>query len=256
MNENLRLRILEMGKIKKMGHYGSSMSCLDTIKYLYDEVLTNDDIFILSKGHGAPALHAVLESKGFNPPWTIHNEYDEKNGIKATTGSLGLGLPTAIGRAFAKKLKNEPGNIYCMVGDGECQEGVIWESLNIAHKFNLTNFILLVDYNKYQAIQDIKTIMDEDDDSLRNKIEAFGFEVYDIWDGHDIVSLRTIQTLMNFFNVEEKFIFRNPKCFLIHTQKGKGIPFLEKNPSFHVIYQHEHIKEFEEAVKHLEETKE
>jgi len=253
MNEDLRLRILEKGKEKGFGHYGSIMSCVDVIKYLYDEVLTKDDIFILSKGHGAPALHAVLESKGFNPPWTVHNIYDEENGISATTGSLGLGLPIAVGRAFAKKLKNETGNVYCMVGDGECQEGVIWESLNISHKFNLTNFILLVDYNKYQAIQDIKTIMDEDDNSLRRKIEAFGFEVYDVYNGHDIVSLKTINAIMSLFSIEDKIIYRNPKCFIIHTQKGKGIPYIEQNPSFHVIYQSEHPEEFEEAVKSLKE---
>jgi len=236
MNEDLRLRILEMGKIKKFGHFGSVMSCLDSIKFLYDEVLTNDDIFILSKGHGAPALHAVLESKGFTPPWTVHNEYDEKNGIKATTGSLGLGLPTAIGRGLAKQLKNENGTAYCMVGDGEMQEGVIWESLNLAHRF-LKKFVLIVDYNHYQAIQDVKTIIDEDAISLRNKIEAFGFNVVDL-NGHDLESLRS-------FNWKEEKL----NCVILHTQKGKGIPFLEKNPTYHVLYQHERPDVFEEAEK-------
>lgn len=251
LNKDLRRRILEVGKVKKMGHYGSSMSCLDTIKYLYDEVLTDNDIFILSKGHAAPALHAVLETKGFTPPWTIHNEYDEKNGIKATTGSLGLGLPTAVGRAFAKKLKGDKGTVFCMVGDGEMQEGVIWESLNIAKRFHLDNFILLIDYNKYQAIQDIKTIMDEDDVSLRNKVEAFGFEVYDIYDGHSIENLRFIKIIMSLFSVDDELFYRHPKCFLIHTIKGKGIPYIEANQSFHVVYQHEHEKEFEEAMEGL-----
>jgi len=255
MNEDLRLRILEVGKEKKFGHYGSIMSCLDVIKYLYDEVLKYDDIFILSKGHGAPALHAVLESRGFVAPWTVHNIYDEENGIKATTGSLGLGLSIAIGRAFAKKLKGEKGIVYCMVGDGEMQEGVVWECLNIAHKFNLTNFILLVDYNKYQAISSCKEIMDEDDESLRTKIEAFGLEVYDIYDGHNITDLKLINTIQNLFSVNDKLLFRNPKCFIIHTQKGKGIPYIERNQSFHVIYQHEHPEEFEEAVKSLKEKK-
>jgi len=246
MNENLRLRILEVGKEKGFGHYGSIMSCLDVIKYLYDEVLTKDDIFILSKGHGAPALHAVLESKGFIAPWTVHNIYDEENGIKATTGSLGLGLSIAVGRAFAKRLKEEKGIVYCMVGDGEMQEGVIWECLNIAHKFNLTNFILLVDYNKYQAISSVKEIMDEDDKSLRTKIEAFGLCVHPIFNGHDVISLRYIKK-----SKTENVI----NCFIIHTQKGKGIPFLEINPSWHVVYQESHPDIFEEAVKSLKEKK-
>jgi transketolase len=252
INKELRLRILEIGKIKKMGHYGSSMSCLDTIKYLYDEVLTDDDVFILSKGHGAPALHAVLETKGFTPPWTIHNEYDEANGIKATTGSLGLGLPTAIGRALAKKLKGEKGQVYCMVGDGEMQEGVIWESLNIAKRFHLDNFILLIDYNKYQAISSVEEIMWENDESLRNKVEAFGFEVYDIYDGHNTISLSTISSIMRLFSIEDKTIYRYPKCFLIHTIKGYGIPLIERNSNFHVIYQHEHEEDFEEARRNLQ----
>jgi len=239
MNEDLRLRILEVGKEKAFGHYGSTMSCLDTIKYLYDEVLTKDDIFILSKGHGAPALHAVLESKGLNPPWTVHNEYDEKNGIKATTGSLGLGLPTAVGRAYAKKLKCEKGKVYCMVGDGEMQEGVIWESFNLIHKLNLTNFVLLIDYNKYQAISSIKEIMDESNTTFRKKLKAFGFKVYEI-DGHSLDGLRFLKSLSWKIN-----------AVIVHTIKGKGIPYLEKNQSTHVLYQSEKPEIFEEAIRSL-----
>jgi len=245
INKDLRRRILEVGKIKKMGHYGSTMSCLDTVKFLYDNVLTDDDIFIMSKGHAAPALHAVLEQKGFTPPWTIHNEYDEANGIKATTGSLGLGLPTAIGRAFAKKLKNEPGFVYCMCGDGEMQEGVIWESLNIASRFKLDNFVLIIDHNKYQAITSVKEIMDEDVKSLKQKIRAFGFECYEIKDGHNNESLNQYEWK------NEKALY--PQAVIIHTIKGKGIPYIETNPSFHVIYQHEHEKEFEEALEGLKD---
>lgn len=92
MNKSLRRRIITEGTKRKHGHYGSSMSCLDAVKHLYDNVLTDDDIFIMSKGHGAPALHVVLEEHGIIPPWTIHIEYDEDHGIKATGGSLGQGL--------------------------------------------------------------------------------------------------------------------------------------------------------------------
>lgn len=239
-NKDLRRRILEVGKEKKMGHYGSCMSCLDVIKFLYDEILKEEDIFILSKGHGAPALHAVLETKGFIPPWTIHNEYDEKNGIEATTGSLGLGLPTALGRAYAKKLMNKKGKVYCILGDGEMQEGVIWESLNIAHRLNTNNLITMVDYNKYQAITSIKEIMDEDDVSLEKKLGAFGYEVSH-FNGHDYNSLRGLLTLD-----DEKM-----NAVILHTQKGRGIPHLERNPSWHVIYMHEHPEIYEEAMEHL-----
>ncbi len=241
LNKDLRRRILEVGREKKMGHYGSTMSCLDTIKFLYDHLLAKDDIFILSKGHGAPALHAVLETKGYTPPWTIHNEYDEGNGIKATTGSLGLGLPTAAGRAFAKKLKGEEGNVYCMIGDGECQEGIIWESLNIAHRLDLFNLAILVDYNKYQAIDSVKKIMDEDNGTLRRKLEAFGCGVTEILDGHSNESLEQLLSLpQNQLN-----------AVIIHTQKGKGIPFLERNPTFHVIYMHHKTDVYDEAMEAL-----
>lgn len=244
INKDLRLFILKKGLEKKVGHWGSSFSCLDTIKYLYDEILTEDDIFILSKGHGAPALHAILEKRGLNPPWTIHNEYDEKNGIKATTGSLGLGLSIAVGRALGKKLKNEKGYVYCMIGDGESQEGVIWESLNIAKRFKLNNLIVMVDYNKYQAIDSVKEVMDEDANTLRAKLEAFGIEKVIDLNGHDLNDLKKLK--------EYNKIYKDKTIgYIMHTIKGYGIPFLKTHPTWHVLYMHEHPEIYDEAFEYL-----
>jgi len=216
------------------------MSCVDAIKYIYDEILTDDDIFIMSKGHGAPALHAVLETKGIKPKWTIHLEFDEEHGIMATGGSLGQGLSVALGRAYAKKLQGKKGNVYCMLGDGEMQEGMIWESFNIAKRFNVNNLIVLIDYNKYQAISSIKKIMKEDDKTIKNKLKAFGYNVITT-DGHTIKGLKKIKKIK-----ENKL-----NAIILNTQKGKGIPFLEKNPSHHVLYMHERPEVMKEALEYL-----
>lgn len=241
LNKDLRRRIIEKGHEFHHGHYGSSMSCVDTVKYLYDNVLTDDDIFIMSKGHGAPALHAVLETKGIEPKWTIHLEVDEEYGVMATGGSLGQGLSVALGRAYAKKLKGEPGNVYCLNGDGELQEGMIWESLNIAKGLNVDNLIVLVDWNKYQAISSIREIMKEDDITIRNKLEAFGYNVQKI-NGHTEEGLEALR-----YVGERKGL----KAIILDTQKGRGIPFLERNPSHHVLYMHEKPEVMKEALEYL-----
>ena len=240
LNKKLRRRIIEEGYKRKHGHYGSSMSCIDTVKFLYDKVLKDDDIFIMSKGHGAPALHVVLEEKGLNPPWTIHLEYNEKRGIKATGGSLGQGLSVALGRAYAKKLMGKPGKVYCLNGDGEMQEGMIWESLNMDRGLGIDNLVVMIDWNKYQAIDSVKKIMKEDDKTLKNKLKAFGYNVTKV-NGHNNKSL-------------EKLCYLPDKGFnavILDTQKGKGIPVLERNPSFHVYYFHEHPEHMKEALEYL-----
>jgi len=239
INKDLRRRIITEGFKRKHGHYGSSMSCVDAVAYLYREVMTDDDIFIMSKGHGAPALHVVLEEKGIVPPWTIHIEYNEEKGIKATGGSLGHGLSIALGRAYAKTLKKEKGNVYCLIGDGELQEGMIWECLNIIQRFKITNLIILVDWNKYQAIDSVKEVMNEDYLTIKNKFEAFGLNVIKV-NGHSNESLSVIKDLKKGLNV-----------VVLDTIKGYGIPFLERNPTYHVIYLNERPEVMEEALEYL-----
>jgi len=241
LNKDLRRRIIEEGHKRRHGHYGSSMSCVDAVKFLYDKVLTDDDIFIMSKGHGAPALHAVLETKGIIPPWTIHIEYAEDRGIKATGGSLGQGLAVALGRAHAKQLKKEKGNVYCLIGDGELQEGMCWESFNIARGLNVDNLIPLVDWNKYQAISSIKEIMKEDDKTIRNKLEAFGYNVQKI-NGHTEKGLEALRYVGK---------RKGLQAIILDTIKGLGIPVLERNPSFHVYYFNEHPEDMKEALEYL-----
>jgi len=238
INKDLRRKIIEKGYQYKHGHYGSSMSCVDTVAYLYRKVMKPNDIFIMSKGHGAPALHVILEERGLKPKWTIHLELNEKEGVMATSGSLGNGLSIAIGRAYAKKLKNK-GNVYCLLGDGEMQEGIIWESLNIGKRFNLDNLFVLIDWNKYQAITSIKEVMGEDYHTLKKKLNAFGYNVIKI-NGHNNRSLSKLNKLEKGLN-----------AVILDTIKGYGIPFLERNPTNHVMYLHEKPEVMKEALDYL-----
>jgi len=139
------------------GHIPSALSILDIVWALYDKVLQAEDRFILSKGHGCLALYAVLEKKGIISPGQSYGKKDsilgghpDRNkvpGVLASTGSLGHGLPMAVGMALAKKIKGESGRVYCLVGDGECNEGSIWESCLLAAHHKLDNLFVIADYN-------------------------------------------------------------------------------------------------------------
>jgi transketolase len=239
LNKDLRRRIIEKGAEIGCSHFPTAFSCLDIIKYLYDDILTLNDKFILSKGHGEMALFAVLESKGYHPNWTVHLNLNEKEGIYATTGSLGHGLPLGVGRAFAKKIKNEPGNIYVLTGDGEMEEGSNWEALNIADNLGLDNLILLIDWNKYQATDPIKTVSKNDDLKLKMKLRAFGCNVYLI-NGHDENEFLKLGNLEKGLN-----------AVILDTIKGKGISYLE-NSHAHKL---DPIRESDKYKQALEELK-
>jgi transketolase len=239
LNKDLRRRILEKGNELKHGHYGAALSCLDCIKYLYDHVLDiKNDKFILSKGHGEMALFTVLESRGQSPTWTIHLDYNEKEGIHATTGSLGHGLPIGVGRAFARKIKKEKGHVYVLLGDGEMEEGSNWEALTIAKKLKINNINLLIDWNKYQAVGSVKDVGCLDDKALSKKLRAFGCQTM-IINGHDEEDLSKLQYLSKGIN-----------AVILDTVKGKGVRVLEENHA-HVFYWHEHPREYKTALEDL-----
>ncbi|MBI2630280.1 hypothetical protein HYW76_04195 [Candidatus Pacearchaeota archaeon] len=237
LNKDLRKKILEKGSEKNLGHFGSALSCVDAIKYLYDNVLTEEDIFILSKGHAAMALYSVLESKGKKVDWTTHPEFNPEQGIHATTGSLGHGLPIALGRALGKKLNNKSGRVYVLVGDGEIQEGSNWEAMMIASKLGV-NFNILVDYNKYQALGCVKNILNIDLISLVEKLRAFNCNVIVI-DGHDINELSKLKNIRNGVN-----------AIVLDTIKGKGCPLLEKTHD-HVVYWKDYQEEYKRTLDML-----
>jgi transketolase len=167
----LRNRIIQKAYEDGMGHIPSALSILDIVWNLYDKVMTPDDQFILSKGHGCMALYAVLEEKGLLR-WDRKLMGHPKRGgaILASTGSLGHGLPIAVGLAKAKKIKGETGNIYVLIGDGECNEGTVWESALIASHHKLDNLKVIVDYNHSG---DRALLLGD----LKAKFKAFGIDV-------------------------------------------------------------------------------
>jgi len=155
MKELIR-RVIEIARshrdINSHGHIASSLSALPVIVDIYKQFDHKNDVFILSKGHACVAWFAVLESHGFHPNvMKVHPDIDPANGIPSTTGSLGHGLPTAVGIAYAKKFIHAPGHVHVLLGDGECLEGTTWESLNVARRYNLDNLTVHVDDNGWQG---------------------------------------------------------------------------------------------------------
>lgn len=239
LNKDLRKRIIEKGTEIGCTHFPSAFSCVDFVKYLYDNILEeNKDLFIMSKGHGEMALFSVLESKGKKPTWTIHLNYNESEGIYSTSGSLGHGLPIGVGRAFGKKLKNEEGNVYVLLGDGEMEEGSNWEALTLAKKLNVDNLSLFIDWNKYQATGAVKDVGGIDSDSLLDKLRSFGCNV-SILNGHDYTSLSKLNYLSKGLN-----------AVILNTIKGKGLEYFEKN-HFHGFDFRKYPEEYKKALEEL-----
>ena len=169
--KNLRKETFLMFIKKDEAHLGGSFSMIETLLTLYEVIMKKNDKFILSKAHASFPLCILLRDKGLNPKLATHLEVDEKNGINCTTGSLGHGLPIATGMAFARKKQKISGKIYVMISDGECQEGTTWESLLIASKHKLDNLVVLVDYNKIQALSKLKDALPLED--LSSKYSSF-----------------------------------------------------------------------------------
>ena len=208
---------------KGEAHLGGSFSLIEMLLALYEEILTEDDKFILSKAHASFPLCILLQEKGFDPVLSTHLELDEENGINCTTGSLGHGLPMAVGMAMARKIANRRGRIFVMISDGECQEGTTWESLLIGARHRLDNLVLLVDYNKIQAL----TTLDEalPLESLSAKFAAFNWECEEILDGHSFADIVPA--------LDKKRSLGRPRALIVHTVKGKGVSEFENSPAWH-----------------------
>ena len=251
---NLRNHILDMVYNKKSGHIGGSFSLCEIISYLYlNYDLINKDKLILSKGHAVPVIYAVLYELGYLENLDSFREIDselqghpDKNRLKylhASTGSLGQGLSIAIGHALASKLKKIDNKIFCIVGDGEIQEGQIWEAFMFAPKYKLNNLICLIDHNKIQSEGFIKDILNLQ--NLQDKIKSFGWDVLNI-NGHDY---KEIKSASNYIN---KDYFKLPVCIILNTIKGKGVSFMENNNEWHSKIPSE--EEYNLAKKELNES--
>ena len=226
------------------GHLGSSMSLIEILRYLYDDWLNYDpnnpnwgerDRCILSKGHGCLALYAILADKNFFPKSELdlfchaegilggHPDKNKVAGIEASTGALGHGLSIGVGMALSAKIKSAKNRVVVITGDGEINEGSIWEAAMSASKHKLNNFIWVVDYNKLQSYGLTSEVLDLE--PLTEKMKSFGFAVQNI-NGHEMQEIATAFSLTA--NVADK-----PSAIICHTIKGKGFPFAEQNPSWH-----------------------
>ena len=240
----VRLGILEGVHAAASGHPGGSLSIADILTYLYFEEMNIDpknpkwddrDRFVLSKGHCAPALYTVLALKGFFPREEIanlrqidsflqgHPDMKGTPGVDMSTGSLGMGISTACGMALAAKLNGKSYRTYTIVGDGESQEGQVWEAAMFAAHYNLDNFCLIIDWNNLQIDGKITDVMDPTPHD--KKLEAFGFHVISI-NAHDF---NEIEAALN----EAKTVKGKPTAIIAKSVKGKGVSFMEDQASWH-----------------------
>ena len=219
----LRQDTLIMFQRKKEAHLGGSFSMIEMIVALYSKIIKKKDKFILSKAHASFPLCILLREKGLKPKITTHLEIDEKNGIYCTTGSLGHGLPIAAGMAFANKILKKKQKIYVLISDGECQEGTTWETLLIAAKHKLDNLVILIDYNKIQALSKLNDALPLH--NLVKKIQSFNVNCINVKNGH------------NFLSILKSFNFKNkkklPTTIIFNTIKGKGVKEFENDPVWH-----------------------
>lgn len=242
----LRKHILDMVYDKQSGHIGGSFSICEIVAYLYSNYdLINKDKLILSKGHGVPAIYAALHELGYienfdlfreiNSPLQGHPDKNKLKYIHATTGSLGQGLSIAIGHALACKLKKLDNKIFCIVGDGEMQEGQIWEAFMLAPKLKLDNLICIIDYNKFQSEGPTENLLER----LAVKIRAFNWITCEI-DGNDLDQIN--KSLICYNNEIKDNWYSKPYCIIAHTRKGAGISFLENTNCHSMILSEEQYK--------------
>ena len=241
----LRARIIETSSKTGTPHLGSCLSCVDILTALYFSVLRVDtsnprspgrDRCILSKGHGAMGLFHVLAERGFYPLSDL-DRYGEDGGvfaehpptpdhlagIEAATGSLGHGLPLGLGMAMAGRIQGQSYNVYAVLGDGECNEGSVWEAAMLAAGQKVANVCVIIDFNKWQATGRSREIMALD--PLADKWRAFGWNAIEV-DGHNFDEL--LAALSQFPNANGQ-----PTAIIAHTVKGKGASFMEDDNNWH-----------------------
>lgn len=238
---DIRLGIIERSYLagKNSAHVGGSLSAVEILAVLFNEILQRPvdlelrDRFILSKGHASLALYCALESVGLltkeevdtfeqnGSHYTAHAKKDIEKGLEFTGGSLGLGTSYAVGVAHALKMKGNPAKVYALLGDGECNEGLVWEAIMYAKHQNLDNMIVIVDHNHLQADGPIETVMNTE--SLADKFTAFGFSTQ-VVEGH------SIDSLIKAFNSRTE---GKPNAIIAETVKGKGVSFMENKTNWH-----------------------
>lgn len=242
--KQMRREVIEMIAEAKSGHPGGSLSATDIIVTLFFDTMRHDpanpkwpdrDRFLLSKGHCCPIVYAVMAECGYCPKDQLntlrklgsiyqgHPDVRFLPALEASTGSLGEGLSVAIGMGLAARLNRSPSRTYVILGDGEIQEGQIWEAAMFGAKYELDNICAVLDYNGIQLDGFVKDIMDLE--PIEDKWRAFGWHVIRV-DGHSIPALQKAFA-------EAEATKDKPSILIAHTIKGKGVSFMENNPKFH-----------------------
>ena len=257
---DLRKKVVTMVYEAGSGHPGGSLSAADYVTACYFSEMNVDaknpawedrDRFVLSKGHAAPVQYAALATLGFFPEEKLHTLRQEGSflqghpnlscpGIDIPTGSLGQGFACAAGMAIALKHDKKNSRVFAVVGDGECQEGEIWEAANTSSKYQLDNLILFVDNNKLQLDGAVDEIMPLG--NLAEKFKVFGFEVFEI-DGNDM------EQILKTFDAIKNSTSQKPKCIIGNTVKGKGVSFMENQVGWHGVAPKK--DQYEQAMKEL-----
>ena len=269
MEKNLKIAAADIKKMAlegvhaaKAGHPGGSLSIAEVLAYLYLEEMKvdpknpkdeNRDRFVLSKGHCAPALYGALALKGFLPREDIktlrkadsylqgHPDMKGIPGVDMSTGSLGQGISAACGMALAGKISNKDYRVYTVLGDGESEEGQVWEAAMFAAHYKLDNLVAYLDFNGLQIDGDITEVMNPT--PLDEKFKAFGWHVIVI-DGHNF------EEIENAFN-EAKTVKGKPTFILAKSVKGKGVSFMENQAGWHGVAPND--EEYAKAIAELDE---
>ena len=240
----VRMGVLTGTHSAKAGHPGGSLSAADLFTYLYFQELNVDpanpkwedrDRFVLSKGHTAPGLYAALAHRGFFPVEDLttlrhidsylqgHPNMNSVHGVDMSTGSLGQGISCAVGMAMGLKHQGKSARVYTLLGDGEIQEGQVWEACMAASHYKLDNLVVIVDNNGLQIDGDVAKVMSPY--PIADKLEAFGFHTIAI-DGHDFDQMEQAFA-------EAKTVKGKPTAIVMKTVKGKGVSFMENNAGWH-----------------------
>ena len=259
----IRIDLLKMICEANTGHTGGSLSCTDILTVLYYSIMKIDpanpyweerDRFILSKGHSVESYYCILADKGFFPKADlktfckfgsklIGHPNNEIPGIEMNTGSLGHGLPIAVGMALASKMDKKSWKVFVLMGDGELAEGTVWEGAIAAANYNLDNLIAIVDRNRLQMSGDTEDVMKLE--PLEEKWRSFGWEVVAV-DGNDVEKLE--KALKSVPVVKNK-----PTILMAYTKKGKGVSFIEDMADWH--HKVPNSEQLQQAIKELSEKK-
>jgi len=234
--KNARIKALQMVNHAKSAHIGSSLSVIDIATVLFSESLSNtqdQDVVLVSKGHAAAGIYAVLSELGEIPDSWIE-AYGENGAplgghvtstnvpiLELSTGSLGHALPFGVGRALGKKRKGQGGRVFVIISDGECDEGSNWEAALLANHLNLNNLVVVIDRNRLQSLGDTETTVALE--PLADKWRAFNWDVIGV-DGHDIDELKKVIKNENPLK---------PRVIIANTLKGKGVSFMENSIKWH-----------------------